>query len=183
MRTMRRSGATATVDAASPVRAGGQSGVPVLVIGLALLAFFLICLMTQVETNEAFINLTGAIDVYRPNWSVFLQIPLLVLGQMSVNQTPGVIFGWGIELLYLAFTIAGYELIHHSVHQAGRVLGILFEVIALGAVFFNWYTDYQYGTLGSGSWGHVWFATMTAFVVGYFGTIGWFLLRYGWSRL
>jgi hypothetical protein len=113
---------------------------------------------------------------------VFLQIPYLVLGWLKADETIAVIIGWGIELVYLAFATVGFEMIHHSVHQSGRVLGIIFEVAAFGAVCFNWYTDFQYGSLAGNDWGHFWFATMTAFVVGYFGNIGIFLIRRGWSN-
>lgn len=184
MRGRRGVGSVDALNQSSSGGTGGGMGAPhLLVIGAAFFGFFLICLMTQVETNEAFINGSTSIDVYRPNWSVFLQVPYLILGWLPPSQVTGVIFGWGIELVYLAFTIAGIELIHHSVHQAGRILGIVFEVLSFGAVAFNWYSDFNYGTISpAASWGHFWFACMTAFVVGYFGNIGIYLMRWGWSR-
>jgi hypothetical protein len=167
---------------------GGTGGQPLIGIGIAFLIFWLVCLMTQISTNEAWINAAGSIDVYRPNWSVFLQIPMLILGQIPADQTNGVVFAWGVELIFLAITIAGIELIHSSVHQSGRILGIIFEIVAFGASCFNWYTDFLYGSVGSQQLhgqdiGHAFFAFMTSIVVAYFGVIGWNLVKVGWSRV
>lgn len=177
-----------SVDSLNYSSSGGIGGKPLIAIGAAFLIFWLVCLMTQVTTNEAWINHVSSVNLYRPNWGVFLQIPLLILGQIPAQETNGVIFAWGIELIFLAITIAGIELIHHSVHQSGRILGIIFEIIAFAATCFNWYTDYLYGSVGAQQVagqdiGHTVFAFMTSIVVAYFGVIGWNLIKAGWARI
>ncbi len=173
----------ATIVDAGPVRTvSGRGGVTFLAIGALFMIFFILCLTTQVQTNEAFIQGTKSVDVYKPNWAIFVQPIDLLLGHLSVNDAIATIFGWGVEVIYLAFTMVGYELIRNSVYQAGRAVGVVFEIIAVGIVFFNYYADFNYGTIGSGPWGHFWFALLTAFVVGYFGTVGLFLLRHGWGK-
>ena len=166
---------------------GSGSGKPIIVIGVAFIIFWLVCLMTQVTTNEAWINHANSVNLYKPNWGVFLQVPMLIFGQIPADQVNGVIFSWGVELIFLAITIAGIELIHHSVHQSGRILGIIFEIIAFGCTVFNWYTDFLYGSVGSQQIGgqdagHYVFAFMTSIVVAYFGVIGWNLVKAGWAR-
>ena len=160
----------------------------IIAVGLLFMAFFVIVFITQITTNEAWIDGRNVVNVFQPNFGVFVQPFILFhspfFGVTLTPVSPGaVIFGWGIETVYLGLSIVGVELIHHSVHQAGVILGVIFEVGALVCIFINWMTDYIYGTLGSGDWGHFVFATMTAFVVGYFGNIGWFLICYGYSKL
>lgn len=172
-------------SAVSRGRSGGNGeGRPLIIIGGIFLAFFALGLMTQVETNEAFIDHVANIDVFRPNWSVFIQLPGLFLGWYDPDMYRAVFFGWFIEIIYIGLTFVGIELVHQMAHQAGLILGFLFEVIGFSAVCFNWYTDFNYGTLGSADWwGHFWFACVTAITVGYFGRFGLYLIRLGWSRV
>ena len=161
---------------------GGGNGGLIMFVGILFILFFLICFITQITTNEAWVQGQSALNLLSPNWGVVLQPYQFIRGELSVTSG-AFIFAWGIELVYLAFSIVGFELIHTSVHQAGRILGFVFEALALVAVAINWYTDYAFGTLGSGGWGHFGFATMTAFVVGYFSNIGFYLIRHGYHRL
>ena len=184
---MRGTAKAMPASSASRGRGGGNGGV-IIAVGCLLIAFFVIVFITQITTNEAWIQGQASVNVFQPNFWVFLQPFLLfyhpIFGVTLGSVSPAaVIFGWGIEVVYLAFSVVGFELIHSSAHAAGIVLGILFELGALICVGINWGTDYAYGTLGSGDWGHFAFACMTAFIVGYFGNIGWFLIRYGWGRL
>ena len=177
-----------TVSSLSSTGGGFAAGAPLIIIGAAFIVFWLVCLMTQVTTNEAWIHGATSIDVYRPNWGVFIQLPQLFFGQLPAQDVNGVVFAWGLELIFLAITIAGIELIHHSVHQSGRILGVIFEIIAFGATCFNWYTDYLYGSVGvqqlqSQDAGHTVFAFMTSIVVAYFAVIGWNLIKAGWARV
>jgi hypothetical protein len=186
--TMRGRGSRYTPGSIDTLSAGGGSGglgaaAPLILVGAGFIVFWLICLMTQVSTNEAWNAHATSLDVYTPNWGVFLQIPMLILGQIQASQTSVVVFAWGIELIFLGITFGGFELIHRSVHQSGRILGIFFEIVAFGAVCYNWYTDYHYGTISPGSeWGHAGFAFITSIVVAYFGVIGLNLIRAGWAR-
>lgn len=164
---------------------GGNGDGRVLIgIGIIFLGFFALGLMTQIETNEAFIDHAASIDVFRPNWSVFIQLPGLFLGWYDPDMYRAVFFGYFIEIIYIGLTFVGIELIHQMAHQAGLLLGILFEVIGFAAVCLNFYTDFNYGAIGSADWwGHFWFAGVTAITVGYFGRFGIYLIRLGWSRV
>ena len=115
------------------------------------------------------------------DWSILWQIPNLVVGNDSASEAAATIFGWGIELVYLGF-IVGYELLHDSVQRSGQFMGGLFRTLSWVIVLFNGWTDYNYGSLGGGQWGHLGFAFVTSFIVGFFGTIGMYLLEIGWRR-
>lgn len=178
-------GTAKAMPASSASRGGGTGGGDVIIaIGVILILFFALGLMTQVETNEAFIDHAVSVDFFRPNWSVFIQLVGLFFGWYGPDMYRAVFFGWFIEIIYLALTFVGLEVVHHVAHQAGRLLGYLFEIIAFATVCFNWYTDFNYGTIGgSDFWSHFWFAMVTAITVGYFGRLGLFLIRMGWSRV
>jgi hypothetical protein len=150
-------------------------------VGAGFLALFVVGLITQITTNEAFITASGQVNIFKPNWQILLQIPNLVTGNASPSDAMATIFGWGIELIYLGF-IVGYELMHESVYQTGQFMGGLFRTASWGIVLFNGWTDYNYGTLGSGIGGHLAFALMMSFVVGFFGTVGLFFIRYAWNH-
>lgn len=159
---------------------GGINGKYIIAIGVLFLVFWVVCVITQITTNEALISGEHTINVFRPDWSVLVQPFYFAIGQ-STNPM-AVLFGWGIEILYLGFSVAGFALVRGSIHQSGKVLGFIFEVLSYGALGVNWWADYSYGTLGMGDWGHFLFACMTAFIVGAFGNIGMFLVKYGYDR-
>jgi hypothetical protein len=161
---------------------GGHPGFFVVIVGAGFLALWIVALMTQVQTNEAFITHAGAVDVYKPNWTILLQIPTLMTGGLGPDEAMATIFGWGIELIYLGF-IVGYEVLHESVHRSGQFMAGLFKTLSWVIIIFNGWADYNYGSLGGGFWGHVAFAAVTSFIVAYFGTIGMYLIEYGWERI
>lgn len=162
---------------------GGYSGHHpglLVAVGLLFLIVFVIGLMTQIETNEAFITHAGAVNVYQPDWGVFMQLPNLIGGTTSSSaEAAAAMFGWGIELIYLGF-IVGYELVQNAVWRSGRVMAGIFRTLSWGIVIFNGWTDFHYGTFGTGWGGHLAFALITSFIVGYFGTVGWGLVEQGW---
>ncbi len=178
---MRRSGSTTTVAATSAARSSGHPALFIIIVGVGFLILFIVGLMTQVQTNEAFITHAGDVNVYKPDWSILVQIPNLVLGKLNPDDAAAAIFGWGIELIYLGFII-GYELLQDSVQRSGQFMAGLFRTLSWVVVFFNGWTDYNYGSLGGGFWGHVGFALVTSFIVGFFGTIGMYLIESGWKR-
>jgi hypothetical protein len=173
--------ATAATTTSSPARSSGHPALFIIIVGVGFLILFVVALMTQVQTNEAFITHAGAVNVYRPDWSILVQIPNLVAGNLSPSEAAATIFGWGIELIYLGFII-GYELLQDSVQRSGQFMAGLFRTLSWVVVFFNGWTDYNYGSLGGGFWGHAGFALVTSFVVGFFGTIGMYLIESGWKR-
>ena len=154
----------------------------IILVGVLFLILFIIGLMMQVETNEAFITHGEQVSIYKPNWDILMQIPNLLLGNMSnAAEAQAAIFGWMIELIYLGFVV-GYELLQESASRSGQFMGQLFKVLSWAIVLFNAWTDGNYGTLGGGIWGHIGFSVAMSFIVGFFGTIGISLIGAGWKR-
>ncbi len=105
-----------SVQAAAPARRGN---VPILklLLGVVLVLFFLLALMLQIQTSEAFI-LNGQAVGLAANWGVLRQPFELAQGELSLNMAKAVMWGWGIELIYL-FCVVGEVAIH------GRLSGLL----------------------------------------------------------
>ena len=161
----------------------GASPIPVLIVGLALLVFWVLASMLQIQTSEAFL-LKGPVVTFVPDWGVLKQPLDLVQGRLSIDLAKAVMWGWGIELVYLV-CIVGYEIAHESVKASNRHLASVFRTGVVALIAFDAYTDFQYGTLASGFWGQVAFAGVTAFIVAFFGVIGFRLLEHGltqWSK-
>jgi hypothetical protein len=145
--------------------AANRGNIPILrlVLGVLLVGFFLLALMLQVQTSEAFI-LNGSPVTLATDWGVLSQPIELIQGQLPIDMAKAVMWGWGIELVYLVCVIGEV-----SVH--GR-LGGWFKTGAFILVAFNFWTDFQYGSLASGVWGQVAFAAITSFIVAFFGMLG-----------
>ena len=161
----------------------GASPIPALIVGLALLVFWVLASMLQIQTSEAFI-LKGPVVTFVPDWGVLKQPLDLVQGHLSIDLAKAVMWGWGIELVYLV-CIVGYEIAHESVKASNRHLASVFRTGVVALIAFDAYTDFQYGSLASGFWGQVAFAGVTAFIVAFFGVIGFRLLEHGltqWSK-
>lgn len=151
-------------------------------VGIGMIALFVVVLVAQIQTNEAFITHKGNVNIFQPDWGIILQIPALVTGGLPADQAAAAIVGWGVELLYLGF-IVGYEILKDSVHSAsGPAMARIFRSLGFVLIAFNGYTDYLYGTLGSGIGGHLAFALMCSAIVAYFGTVGWALINHSWKR-
>jgi len=155
----------------------GASPIPALIVGLALLVFWVLASMLQIQTSEAFL-LKGPMVTFVPDWGILKQPLDLVQGQLSIEMAKAVMWGWGIELVYLV-CIVGYEIAHESVKASNRHLASVFRTGVVALIAFDAYTDFQYGSLASGFWGQVAFAGVTAFIVAFFGVIGFRLLEHG----
>jgi hypothetical protein len=153
-----------------------------MVVGIAFVALFVIGIMAQLQTNEAYITNGGVVNVYSPNWSILWQPIALFTGGLTSAEAAATIFGWGIELIYLGL-IVGYEMMKHAASWSGQMMTRVFVSICIGIVLFNGYTDYKFGTLGGGEWGHLAFAIVTSFIVGFFGTVGMYFIEYAWDRM
>ncbi len=145
--------------------AANRGNVPILklLLGVALVLLFLLALMLQVQTSEAFI-LNGPPVKLAANWGVLRQPIELAQGQLSIDMAKAVMWGWGIELIYLVCVVGEV-----SVH--GR-LGGWFKTGAVTLVAFDFWTDLQYGQMASGMGGQIGFAGVTAFIVAFFGVVG-----------
>lgn len=152
----------ATSQATSGAR---RANVPILklLLGVVILLLFLLALMLQVQTSEAFL-LNGAPIQLAANWGVLKQPIELAQGHLSLNMAKAVMWGWGIEMIYLV-CVVGEVTIH------GRWNG-WFKTGAVVLVAFDFWTDFQYGQLASGFWGQVAFAGVTSFIVAFFGIVG-----------
>jgi hypothetical protein len=162
-------------------RSGGHPPGFVVIVGIGFLVLFVIALMMQVQTNEAFITHQGAVNVFHPNWQILMQVPNLLAGNLSPEEAMSTMFGWGIELIYLGFII-GYEILISAAHRSGSLMAGIFRTGAWLCVAFNFWSDSNYGTIGSGLIGHLGFGIMCSFIVGFFGTVGLRLVAYGWER-
>ncbi len=145
--------------------AANQGDVPLLrlLLGLLLIGFFLLAVMLQIQTSEAFI-LNGAPVTLSADWGILLQPWELMHGQLPLNMAKAVIWGWGIELIYLVCVIGGV-----SAHGG---LSKIFKTGALVLIGFDFWTDMNYGTMASGFGGQLAFALVTSFIVAFFGAIG-----------
>lgn len=145
--------------------AANRGNVPALklVLGLVLVGFFLLALLLQVQTSEAFI-LNGATVGLAPNWGILSQPYALALGMLPTNVAMAAMWGWGIELVYLV-CVVGEVTVH------GRLQG-WFKTGAVVLVGFNIWTDFNYGSLPSGAGGQIAFAGITSFIVAFFGVVG-----------
>ena len=72
-------------------------------------------------------------------------------------------WGWGIESIYLVCVLGEVSI--------PRWRG-LFITGAFGLVMFDFWTDFNYGSLPSGMGGQFGFALVTAFIVAFFGAVG-----------
>lgn len=177
----------ADVAQSSPARRGGggiAAAIPSWLVALLTGTLFTISLITQLSTNEAWVAHISNINVWHPSLGVLWQIPDLIGGKLSPDQTGPVVAAWILEAMLLAITVGGINLIHQAVHNGGLFMGVFFELVAIAGLGFNFYTDYLYGTISPGQEsGHVLFALLNSVCVSYFGVISWFCVRDGWSRV
>jgi hypothetical protein len=160
-----------------------NSPLPVLLVGAALLVFWVLASLLQIQTSEAFILRGPAVSLV-PNWGILRQPVDLVQGHLTTDLAKATMWGWGIELIYLV-CIVGYEVAHESVKASNRHLASWFRTGVVALIAFDAYTDFQYGTFASGFWGQVAFALVTAFIVAFFGIVGVRLIEHGlteWNR-
>ncbi len=175
----RASAVAQATQTAAPASRHGSSPLACLLIGLALVLFWLLASLLQIQTSEAFI-LHGPVVSFVPNWGILHQPLDLVGGHLTPDLAKAVMWGYGIELIYLV-CVVGYEVAHESVKASNRHLASWFRTGATALIAFDAYTDFQYGSLASGFWGQVAFALVMAFIVAFFGVVGLRLIEHGLS--
>ena len=84
-----------------------NSPLPLLIVGLALILFWVLASVLQIQTSEAFL-LRGPAVTFVPNWGILKQPLDLVQGHLTTDMAKATMWGWGIELIYLV-CIVGYE--------------------------------------------------------------------------
>jgi hypothetical protein len=147
--------------------AAHRGNVPVLrlALGLLLLAFFVLALMMDVQTSEAFILNGGKGTVSALNWAIVTQPFALFEGHIQdIDMAKAILWGWGCLLVYLV-CVVGETTVH------GRLNGV-FKMGAAIIVGFDFWTNRNYGTLPSGFGGQPGFAAITSFIVAFFGVPG-----------
>lgn len=146
--------------------ARNNGNVPILkgLLGLVLILFFLLALMMDVQTSEAFLLNGGKVAIWALNWGILRQPFDLAQGGMDMNTAKSVMWGWGCLLVYLVCVVGETTI-------QGR-LGGLFKTGAFIIVAFDFWTNLNYGTLPSGFGGQFGFAAITSFIVAFFGVIG-----------
>jgi hypothetical protein len=151
--------------------------VPKTFVGGLLILFFVMGSILHISTSEAFFNHGSTVGIIA-NWSILQQPYDLITGKLAPNMQESVMWGWGIELVFL-ICVVGYETAHAHVRAASLRMSKLFRVGSVVLIFFDGWTDFQYGNIASGFWGQLAFALITAFIVFFFGTIGWHLIARG----
>lgn len=145
---------------------------PLLLAGLGTLCliFWVYVSLLQIQTSESFV-LGGSTVGLTPNLNVLAQIPDFVQGHLDSTMVKAVIWGWGVEILFL-IAVVGHEIAHGSVRSSNRTLGTVFATGIWLIIAYNAFSDFKYGQIGTGFWGQVGFAAMTSFVVAFFGIVG-----------
>lgn len=141
-----------------------KGNVPILklLLGVLFVFFFLIILVMDIQASESYL-LQGAV-VNAPNWGMLQQPWLLAQGAYGSTMAKAVIWGWVIELIFMACVI-GEVAVHGKMHGWFRTGGIILVCI-------NFWTNVNYGALPSGFGGQISFALLSAFGVAFLGVMG-----------
>src|SRR5260370_12070127 len=86
----------------------GASPIPALIVALALLVFWVLASMLQIQTSEPFI-LKGPVVTFAPDWGVLKQPLDLVQGHLSTDPPKALLLRSALELVYL-LSITCYNL-------------------------------------------------------------------------
>lgn len=140
------------------------------ILGVILIAFFVLGSVLHIQTSEAFFR-GGSVVGLAPNLAILMQPYQLLQGKLSPVNAEMVMWGWGIELVFL-ICVVGFEIAHESVRNGSKSMAEIFRTGAIVLILFDGYTDFMYGNLASGFWGQLAFAAITSFIVFFFGTIG-----------
>lgn len=144
---------------------GGASGAPILrvLLGFGCLFLWTLAIMLSIQASEAFI-MSGHPVGLAADWGVWRQLPDLAQGHLPIETGKAVFYAWGVEFVYLVCVVG-------EVALNGRWHG-WFKTGALAIVAYDFYSNFQYGTLGTGMGGQLAFAGITAFIIGFFGWLG-----------
>lgn len=148
----------------------GASPIAFVAVGLLALIFWAYVSLLQIQTSEAFV-LGGSTTGLVPNFNVLHQIPDFVQGHLDATMVKAVIWGWGVEILFL-IAIVGYDHAHGSVKSNNQTLGTIFSTGIWLIILYNFVSDFKYGQIGTGFWGQFGFAMIATFVVAFLGVIG-----------
>src|SRR5437588_424259 len=101
------------------------SPLPLILLGVLFLTFWVLATLLQIQTSEAFIENGPAVALV-PNWTILMQPVDLVAGHLSIVEAKATLWGWGMELIFL-LCIVGYEIAHDSVKVSSKQLAPWFN--------------------------------------------------------
>lgn len=169
------SGGTPVSLAASPL--------PKIVIGLFDVGFFLMILLFQIQTSEAFF-LSLSSPTFVADYGILLQPVLFFEGRLSGTVAMAAMWGYIVEIAYLILII-GFDLAREGIGHTSKKLVGWFITGIITILILDVLSDFLYGVLPSGILGQLAFAGITSFTVFYFGTAGVHLIVRGitdWSK-
>lgn len=143
-------------------------------VGATFLGFFGFGLLAQIGTTQAALLGGQAVDMFKPNWEILLQIPRLFGAPppFSGKEAAAVVISWFISLAYVG-CVVGNEIFDDVKSGKGFIFTNLFRVGIFVMVAYNFWTDLQYGyAVFEGGWGAFLFAVVVAFIVAFAGIIG-----------
>jgi len=135
-----------------------------ILLGVLLIFFFVLALMMDLQTSEAYLLNGGHVNVTSLNWGILLQPYDLFMGHMKPDEGKAALWAWGTTLIYLV-CVVGEATVHGC-------LGGVFKTGAAIIVIWDFWTNVNYGTLPSGLGGQIGFALMCSFIIAFFGFLG-----------
>lgn len=157
------------MSSAPPARKG-HSPLLLILLGFVCLFFWILATMFEIQTSEAFI-LGLPVSSFSPAWGIFMQPIDYINGGLSPIMAKAMMWGWGVEIIYLVCVIA-FTVIYEVMGRSHSWVARAFGTGAIAIIILNAWSNFQYGTLPSGFWGQVGFALITAFVTAFFGIAG-----------
>ncbi len=148
----------------------GPSPIAFLAVGALCLIFWFYVSLLQIQTSEQFV-LGGSPVGLVPNFDVLGQIPAFMQGHLDATMVKAVIWGWGVEILFLVAVI-GFDHAHGSVKHNNSTLGSIFATGIILIIGYNFVSDFKYGQIATGFWGQVGFALICSFIVAFLGIVG-----------
>jgi len=141
------------------------------VVGIGLLALFLYCLLMQIQTTEAAMLGQQSLTTFMPNWQIFMQLKDLFSSRMTIAMAQAILVGWFIELFYLAAAFNHRKAVL-SVKNSHEFITKGHDIVTIGILVINAYTDYNYGLGSNNIGGQILFATIMTLGTAIGGNVG-----------
>ncbi len=151
-------------------------------LGLLMLLIFFWGLLLQIQTSENMLLGQGSVSVSFSNWSVLMQIPTMFTGHYPFEMAMAVFLAYAIEAAYFAALIF-HEMGRHAARASGILMEKFYMVGIMLCVLYNMVSDYNCGSLGSGTFGHIAFSLLMTFVEAFFGVVGVALIMRGYREI
>ncbi len=139
--------------------------------GIGLLALFAYCCLMQIQTTEAAMLGQRAMTSFTPNWAIFMQLKDLFSSSMSIAKAQSILVGWFIELFYLAAAFNHRKAIL-SVKNSHEFITKGHDMVTIGILVINAWTDYNYGLGDNNVGGQILFAIIMTLGTAIGGNVG-----------